>query len=30
MKSRERRHTMNQVKRRKRVELYLRLKRGIV
>jgi hypothetical protein len=27
MKSRERRHTMDQVKRRKRVELYLRLKR---
>ena len=30
MKSRERRHTMDQVKRRRRVELYLRLKRGMV
>ncbi len=30
MKSRERRHTMDQLTRRKRVELYLRLKRGIV
>ena len=30
MKSRQRRHTMDQLTRRKRVELYLRLKRGIV